>query len=196
MGIDAHGLPTYPGASSRVMSVAPTNHLPAAGRHRGRTGGGLVLTVSGWHALQQELATRRARKEQEIAERLREARGFGEASVNDEYLAIQEEEAVLEAGIAGLEQLLDTAVILDEVEPSGDVVKVGTLVTVEGLNERGPATFEVVGSHQAARPEVISAGSPVGNALTGRAAGETVEVELPHGHQRKLRVVAITPAGG
>jgi transcription elongation factor GreA len=163
MGIDAHGLPTYPGASSRVMSVAPTNHLPAAGRHRGRTGGGLVLTVSGWHALQQELATRRARKEQEIAERLREARGFGEASVNDEYLAIQEEEAV---------------------------------VTVEGLNERGPATFEVVGSHQAARPEVISAGSPVGNALTGRAAGETVEVELPHGHQRKLRVVAITPAGG
>jgi transcription elongation factor GreA len=196
MGIDAHGLRTYAGASSPVMSVALTNQLPVAERHRRRRGDGLVLTPSGWRALQQELASRRARKEQEIAERLREARGFGEASVNDEYLAIQEEEAVLEAGIAGLEQLLDTAVILDEVEPSGDVVTVGTLVTVEGLNERGPATYEVVGSHQAARPEVISAASPVGHALTGRAAGDTVDVELPRGGQRKLRVVAIAPTAG
>jgi transcription elongation factor GreA len=194
MGIGAHGLRTDPEASSPVMSVALTDHLPAAGRHRRRSGGGLVLTASGWHALQQELATRRARKEHEIAERLREARGFGEASVNDEYLAVQEEEAVLEAGIAGLEQLLDTAVILDEAEPSGEVVTVGTLVTVEGLDAQGSVTFEVVGSHQAARPEVVSAGSPVGHALSGRAAGDTVEVELPGGRERTLRVVAITPA--
>jgi transcription elongation factor GreA len=178
------------------MSVEPTSDRPVRDRDGGRAPAGIVLTVSGWRALQDALTRRRAAKAQEIAERLREARAFGEASVNDDYLSIQEEEALLEAGISALERLVETAVILGDPQPNGDIVNVGTVVTVAGLNGRTSATYEVVGSLQAERPGVVSAGSPVGRALMGRAAGDSVEVELPGGRLRKLEVLAIDPSTG
>lgn len=157
-----------------------------------------ALTADGAGALRAELVRLRETKERDISQQLREARAFGDPGANDEYMAIREEEMVLDARIASLEGVLARASVIDAAGLERDVVSIGSTVTVEDRERGSRDRYSLVGMHGQIRAGEVSVGSPIGRALLGRRSGDIVEVELPGGHIRELRVVAtdLVRAGG
>jgi transcription elongation factor GreA len=153
---------------------------------------GILLTEVGLQAREEELDQLRAAKRDEIGGRLREARGYGEPGGNDEYLATREDEAIIDARIAVLEAMLAKAsVVRDRGRPG--VVGLGSVVIADETECGDGARYHLVGSHEAQAPGDVSISSPVGQALAGRRAGETVTVSLPDGRTRRLRIASVAP---
>jgi transcription elongation factor GreA len=159
---------------------------------RPRPGAGILLTRTGLRAREQELDQLRAVKRDDIGRRLREARGYGEPAGNDEYLATREDEAIIDARIAALEGMLAQASVVQHRGQPG-VVEIGSVVSVDETNSGAGAHHRLVGSHEAQARGDVSISSPVGQALLGRRAGETVTVSLPDGRTRSLRIAAVAP---
>ena len=153
------------------------------------------ITRAGEQALRDELNRRRKQLEIGFAERLRDARGFGEAAGNDEYLQIKEEEAVLAAGIARLEELLAAATVVDEADGANGIASIGTVVVVSDRDSGAVEEHPLIGGYEPLTANAASANSPIGRALMGRRAGDDVEVQLPRQSTRRLRVVAVRPPG-
>jgi len=150
----------------------------------------VILTPEGLEKLKQEIEHLSTTKRREVAERIKEAREFGDISENSEYDDAKNEQAMLEARIAQLEDKLRSAQVIDASELDTNVVRVGSLVS--GNDDRGK-TFEyvIVGSTEAApMAGRLSNESPVGKALVGRRKGDTVSVPAPKG-ERKLTISAI-----
>ena len=143
----------------------------------------IELTPEGRQRLVDELAYREGEKHDEIVERIKEARGFGDLSENSEYDEAKNEQGKLYSRIAELEDILLHAVIVDESEMESDKISIGCLVTVTNMDTRKqlPA-YKIVGSQEAdVMSRAISEDSPFGKALMGRKAGEEVTVEAPRG---------------
>jgi transcription elongation factor GreA len=167
------------------MAHDPTHATPSPGAR-------IFLTEVGLRAREQELDELRAAKRDEIGRRLREARGYGEPGGNDEYLATREDEAIIDARIAALEAILAQASVVEERARPG-VVGMGSVVTVDNADNGGGARYRLVGSHETEARGDVSIASPVGRALMGRRAGETVTVSLPDGRTRRLRIASVAP---
>ena len=127
----------------------------------------------------------------QVAQGLREARPFGEGSNNDEYHAVREEQMVLEARLAALEDTIDRAVVVDPEETTRDAVAIESTVTVEDLASGLTSRYRVRSAHQALGSDEISAASPMGLALMDAQPGALVTVDLPHGRSRSVRLVAV-----
>jgi transcription elongation factor GreA len=153
---------------------------------------GILLTEVGLRAREEELDQLRAAKRDDIGGRLREARGYGEPGGNDEYLATREDEAIIDARIAALEATLTKASVVQHRGRPG-VVGLGSFVIVDDAECGAGVRYRLVGSHEAQAPGDVSISSPVGQALSGRRAGETVAVSLPGGRMRRLRIASIAP---
>ena len=105
----------------------------------------IELTAEGRQKLVDELAYREGEKHDEIVERIKEARGFGDLSENSEYDAAKEEEARNAARVNEIRQILSQAVIVEAGTGRGLTVSIGT--TVELKDEKGKAsTFTIVGT--------------------------------------------------
>jgi transcription elongation factor GreA len=89
-----------------------------------------------------------------------------------------------------LEEKLRSASVIDASELSTDIVRVGTTVNVKD-DQGASMKFSIVGSAEARPPEKLSNESPVGKALMGHKRGDTVEVTLPTGKKRKLKITKI-----
>jgi transcription elongation factor GreA len=165
---------------------APTSRLD-----RAIATGRPIITSGHQRSLRDELDRLRNRLEVEFTERLREARLFGAADANDDYLQIKEEETVLAAGIAQIAMLLEAAVVVDATEVEDDVVTLGSVVEVHDRTRRRHQKLRLVGGHEPLTAGVASADSPVGQALMGRRPGEIVEVALPNGRKLKLEVISV-----
>jgi len=154
----------------------------------------VILTPEGLERLKAELAELQTTKRREVAERIKEAREFGDISENSEYDDAKNEQAMLETRIAQLEERLRSAQVVDAKELSNDVVRIGTTVHVR--DEKGKSQpFTIVGSAEAdIKSGKLSNESPVGKALMGRKKGETVEVSLPNGTTRALKITKIDVA--
>jgi transcription elongation factor GreA len=153
-----------------------------------------LMSERGLAALKNELAQLRGRKAGEVAEQLREARSFGEAAGNDELWAIREDEAILDARIGRLEEIIAQARVAETGAPSSGVAAIGSVVELEEAGTGTTARYRIVAVHDPAPPPGItpvSAASPVGRAIIGRSAGARVSVELPRGGARELRLVAV-----
>ena len=154
----------------------------------------VILTPEGLEKLKQEIEYLSGEKRREVAERIKEAREFGDISENSEYDDAKNEQMMLEARIASLEEKLRSATVIDSSELDSNIVRVG--VTVDTKDDAGKTdTFMIVGSTEAdpsASPKRLSNESPVGKALLGHKKGDTVEVHLPSGKVRKLTVSKIT----
>ena len=168
-----------------VMAHEPRQTLPSP-RVR------ILLTEVGFRARERELDQLRAAKRNDIRRRLRDARGYGEPAGNDEYLATREDEAIIDARIATLEAMLAQASVVEHRALPG-VVGLGSVVTVDETHNGAGARYRLVGSHEAQEPGDVSISSPVGQALLGRRASETVTVSLPDGRTRRLRIVSVAP---
>lgn len=150
----------------------------------------VYLTAAGLEALQAELHTLSTTGRAEIAERIREAREFGDLSENAEYDAAKNDQARMEARIALISEKLRNAVVISSSE-SG-VVSLGSRVSLR--DERSGKEFEyvLVGSTEASPGEGrLSNESPVGRALLGHKKNDVVDVSLPNGKARQLKVTKI-----
>jgi transcription elongation factor GreA len=141
------------------------------------------LTKEGFQKLQDELDHLRTSKRQEVADRLHEAMEGGELIENAEYEAAKNEQAFVEGRIQELDTILATARIIDENGRSKEgLIQVGSTITIEE-DEAKAETYTIVGVAEAnPREGKISNESPIGKAVIGHKAGETVVVEAPGGH--------------
>ena len=154
----------------------------------------VILTPEGLEKLKQEIEYLSTTKRREVAERIKEAREFGDISENSEYDDAKNEQAMLESRIATLEDKLRSASVIDAKELSADVVRVGSQVEV--TDDKGKhLKYTIVGSTEANPSEnKLSNESPVGKALIGAKKGDTVTVVTPKGTQRKLTIDKIEVA--
>lgn len=154
----------------------------------------VILTPEGLENLKKEIEHLSTVKRREVAERIKEAREFGDISENSEYDDAKNEQAMLESRIATLEDKLRSASVIDAKELSADVVRVGSAVQV--TDDKGKKlSYTIVGSTEANPSEnKLSNESPVGKALVGRKKGDSVKVLLPSGKQRQLTVDKIEVA--
>jgi transcription elongation factor GreA len=155
----------------------------------------VILTPEGLEKLKAEIEYLSTEKRREVAERIKEAREFGDISENSEYDDAKNEQAMLEARIASLEDKLRSASVIDASELSPDVVRVGSVVHVKDEGTGKSLTYTIVGSTEANPGENrLSNESPVGKALVGRRKGDSVSVQLPSGKARGLKVTKIEVA--
>jgi transcription elongation factor GreA len=152
----------------------------------------VILTPDGYEKLKQQIEELETTKRREVADRIREAREFGDISENSEYDDAKNEQALLEHRIARLKEQLRSAKVIDPKDIGTDVVSVGTRVRVKDVDHGDVDTYEIVGSAEADPANSrLSNESPVGRALIGRKRDDVVEVPLPRGGARKLRITAI-----
>ena len=133
--------------------------------------------------LQDELTYLKTVREKEVAELIKEARGFGDLSENSEYDEAKNEQGKLYSRIAELEDILLHVVIIDESEGASNAVSIGCTVTVVDLKTgREMPPYKVVGSQEAdPMDRAISEESPFGKALMGAKEGDEISVEAPVG---------------
>ena len=155
----------------------------------------VILTPEGLQKLKVELEDLQTVRRREVAERIKEAREFGDISENSEYDDAKNEQAMLEQRIAALEEKVRSAQVIDASELSTDVVRVGVTVNVKDEGTGSSDKYTIVGSAEASPADKrLSNESPVGKALMGRKKGDLVEVSLPSGKKRKLKITKIDVA--
>lgn len=133
------------------------------------------ITQSGKEELEAELLRLKSQRG-EIADKIAEARGFGDLSENAEYDAAREEQGLLETRIAEIEEILQYASIIQS--SGASVVELGS--TVELRSDAKTVVYTVVGPVEANPLEgKISNESPIGQALLGKAVGDEVVISTP-----------------
>jgi transcription elongation factor GreA len=152
----------------------------------------VILTPEGLARLQEELEELQTVRRREVAERIKEAREFGDISENAEYDDAKNEQMMLETRIAQLEEKLRSAQVIDQNELTTDVVQIGSIVHVKDEANGKVQKFTIVGSAEASPAEMkLSNESPVGRALMGHKRNDVVAVQVPGGRERKLKITKI-----
>ena len=142
----------------------------------------VILSKEYLQKLQDELEYLKTKRRPEIAEKIKEARSFGDLSENADYDEAKNEQAQVEERIAKLEMMVRNAKIIDEKDLNTDVVNIGSNVKVRELDTMEEDEYTIVGSAEADPLEgKISNESPVGSKLIGNRVGDVVEVEVPDG---------------
>ena len=121
-----------------------------------------------------------------------EAREKGDLKENAEYDAAKEAQGLLEAKIKQLETVIATARIVDESTIDTSKVSILTKVTLTNLATKKQVTYQIVSEKEAnLKEQKISAASPIGNGLLGKAVGDIAEIKVPAG-LIKFKVEKIT----
>ncbi|HEY3999208.1 MAG TPA: transcription elongation factor GreA [Candidatus Xenobia bacterium] len=141
-----------------------------------------VLTRDGSKKLEAKLDHLRVKRRKEVAERIRQAKEFGEIGENSEYEDAKSEQAFVEGEIMNIENILRHAKIIDEDEVHTDMVSVGSVVELKDMQSGEKLEYKIVGTEEADPVQgFISDESPVGAALTGCKKNQTVEIKVPEG---------------
>lgn len=142
----------------------------------------VLLTKEGLEKIKEEYDRHVSVTRAEVAERIKEARSFGDLSENAEYDAAKQEQAELEERINKLESMMRNAKIIDEDSSVEGIVNIGNTVIVKEKGSKEKVKFQIVGATEADPFEgKISNESAVGKALIGNKKGDTVEVEVIDG---------------
>ena len=142
--------------------------------------------------LKKELEYCETVREKEVSELIKEARSFGDLSENNEYDEAKTEQGKLYSRIAELKDLIENAEIVEKQSvPGHDGVNLGSRVTILDVEENEEEVYEIVGSQEANPMQGrISDDSPIGQALFGHSAGDTIELETEMGIL-EFKVVAV-----
>ncbi len=134
------------------------------------------ITLEGKTELEKELEELKGRRAS-VAEKIANARDYGDLSENAEYDSAREEQGLVESRIAEIEEILLNADIIKATKST--TIKVGSTVVLENDKE---VTYRIVGPVEADPLEgKISNESPIGAALMGKKEGETVTITTPKG---------------
>jgi transcription elongation factor GreA len=154
-----------------------------------------LLTPEGLEELKAKIRYLQTERRREVAERIKEAREFGDIAENSEYDDAKNEQAMLEKQIADLEEKLRNARVINRKDIDTDVVGVGVAVHVKDQKTDKSVKYQLVGSAEAdPRENKLSNESPVGKALLGHKRGDIVTVPVPRGPARKLKITKIEAA--
>ena len=153
-----------------------------------------MYTKQGYQDLVDELKYLKLTRREEIKEQIAVARGFGDLSENAEYDEARNEQAKVEARIQELEALIENAEIIDETTMDVRSISLGSVVKLYDEDFEEEITYSIVGSNQADPLEQkISDQSPIGRALMGKKAGDSVTVTAPAGELR-FKVLEVSRA--
>ncbi len=145
------------------------------------------ITKEGQKELEAELEQLKGRRG-EIADKIAEARDYGDLSENAEYDAAREDQGIVETRIAEIEDILVNA----ELIKGGKKDEVGLGSTVELKTDKKTVKYTVVGPVEADPLEgKISNESPIGEALVGKKVGESAAISTPKG-EIKYEVITIS----
>ncbi|MCL5290046.1 MAG: transcription elongation factor GreA [Eubacteriales bacterium] len=151
----------------------------------------VILTVEGLKKLEDELELLKSVRRREVAERIKQAIGFGDITENSEYEDAKNDQAFIEGRIITLEKMLRNARIIDDENIGTEVVGVGSTVLLKDLECSEEFEYTIVGSIEAdPSRNKISNESPVGKAILGQPKGSIVEVNVPAG-MLKYQIVDI-----
>jgi transcription elongation factor GreA len=150
----------------------------------------IEMSTAELKSLREELGELESSGRSQIAARIKTAREWGDLKENGEYHAAKEAQAHLETRIARLREQVRAAVV---VERSGsDQVQHGATIEVTDLGKSETQTFKIVSPNDASPKQgLISATSPVAQALIGKSVGDEIEISIPAG-VRRLRVDSIS----
>jgi transcription elongation factor GreA len=149
----------------------------------------IQLTPEGKAELVNEREQLRAVKREQLLERIQELSSDGDVSDNSEYEDVKEELVQLESRIREIENIINSAVIVEHSQSNGTVVFGSTVTLIDEQGEED--TWTIVGPQEAnARLGRISNVSPVGAALLGKRAKDRITVSAPGG-QTVYRIKAV-----
>lgn len=148
-----------------------------------------MITQEGLDQLKEQLTHLKEVRRKEIAQKIREAKEFGDLSENAEYHEAKEDQAFVEGQIIDLENKIKNAKIIDKV--SSDIVQIGSSVTIEVVETKEKMDFDLVGSMEAdVFNNKISNESPLGSAILDKKKGDVVIVKAPKG-EVEYKIVSI-----
>lgn len=151
----------------------------------------IMLTQEGKKLLEERLEFLKVHSRNEVAERIKEARAFGDISENAEYDAAKEEQAMIEGEILEIEQKLSKAVLIEE-NKDNSVIKIGSLVKMLDIGYDETVEYKIVGTAESdPMKNFISNDSPVGKAVLGAKKGDIVEAKSPSGPV-KFKIIKIS----
>ena len=140
------------------------------------------MTAAGHGRLQEELKHLKSFERPAIIQAIAEAREHGDLSENAEYHAARERQSFIEGRIGELEEITKRAEVIDTTKIGGDTVRFGAIVTLADDDNDEKSVYQVVSEFEAdIKDGRISIVSPLGRALIGKTAGDSVEVETPNG---------------
>ena len=143
-----------------------------------------VLPLNVIEQLKEELRELRTTGRNDIAEKIKEAKSFGDLSENSEYDEAKSDQAKLEARILEIEYTLNHATVLDESTLSTEKVYTGLSVRIYNKTDEEEVVYHIVGTPQAdPMNNKVSDESPVGKELLGHKVGDVVTVETPMGNE-------------
>ena len=140
------------------------------------------MSAEGLKDLEKQLEYLKNVRRAEVAQKLKEARSFGDLSENAEYDEAKNEQAILEAEIVDVEMKINNAEVVSDSDLSTDEIGVGSYVKLKDLELDEVMELQIVGSTEA-DPEnnKISEDAPIGIAALKKKVGDILEVEAPIG---------------
>jgi len=151
--------------------------------------GDILLTAQGLEKIQQELSNLKERRKQ-VAERIRNAREYGDLAENSEYEDAKNEQSFVEGRILELEGMLKRSkLVARNGANASDKVEMGSTVVLKWDGQTLEYTI-VSSSESDPSAGKISSESPIGYSLLGKTKGETVEIQTPNG-KMSCTIVAI-----
>ena len=140
------------------------------------------MSAEGLKDLEKQLEYLKNVRRAEVAQKLKEARSFGDLSENAEYDEAKNEQAILEAEIVDVEMKINNAEVVSDSDLSTDEIDVGSYVKLKDLELDEVMELQIVGSTEA-DPEnnKISEDAPIGIAALKKKVGDILEVEAPIG---------------
>ncbi len=149
------------------------------------------MTREEFETLTAELERLKTVERNEVSEKIRVARGFGDLSENSEYDEAKNEQARLEASIAKLEEQLKHVRIVEHI--TTDAVAIGTKVTLLDMEFEEETVYKIASNASGNEDDdIITPDSPVGKAIIGKKVGEVAEVITPSKHTYNVKVINIS----
>lgn len=142
----------------------------------------VFISAEGLQEIKDRLIYLKSTRRKEVADKIAEARSYGDLSENSEYDIAREEQATVEAEIFDLENKVKHAVIIDPKKINTSKVSVGCTVKVLNMKLNREFSYKIVGDAESEPAKgIISNISPVGAGLVGKKVGEVVAVKTPGG---------------
>ncbi len=153
---------------------------------------GRTVSKAGFAKLQEDLEYLITVRRSEVAQKLKEARSFGDLSENAEYDEAKNDQAILEARINELEYIIANANVVDDDDISVDEIGIGSVIKLRDLELDEIEELQIVGSTESDPDNGrISDESPIGKAALKKKVGDVFEVEAPMG-TLKFEVIDIS----
>ena len=152
----------------------------------------IFLTQKGYDELQERLDYLTGQGRQEMSEKIKLAREYGDLSENAEYDAAKNEQAFMEQEIKEIAEKLRNAEIIDESNLDSKTVSIGSIVKLQDMELDEKVEIKIVGSSEAdIMNNKLSHESPIGQSLIGKKKGAVVDVNTPSG-VLKYKIISIS----